>query len=201
MNFRSFIGVTPALLAIIGFAQAPASAQNLVTNPGFETGDFTGWTTTPAASGSDFHVFTLAHTGFYAAGFGAAGGIDDSISQTLPTIAGEQYAISFFLDANAGVGNEFHAAFGSDTLLEINNTSNHTFPYTQYSFTDVATGPSTVLTFAKRTPLGFFYLDDISVTDAGPAAVPEASSMVSLGLFLTLGLSGLALSTRKVRTG
>jgi len=133
----------------------------------------------------------------YATQFGANRGFNDSISQTLSTIVGESYTVSFFLAAHAGAGNEFHAMFGSDTLLEINNTPNFIFPYTQYSFTEVATGPFTVLTFAGRTPPGVFYLDDISVTAAGPAAVPEASSVISLGVLLSLGISGLALSARR----
>jgi hypothetical protein len=35
---------TPLLIAVLASAALSTHAQNLVTNPGFETGDFTGWT-------------------------------------------------------------------------------------------------------------------------------------------------------------
>jgi len=47
MHFAHKTSVTLALLTVSGFSLLPASAQNLVTNPGFETGSFTGWTTAP----------------------------------------------------------------------------------------------------------------------------------------------------------
>jgi len=34
---------TPLLIAVLASAALSAHAQNLVVNPGFETGDFTGW--------------------------------------------------------------------------------------------------------------------------------------------------------------
>lgn len=53
---------------------AMALSAELVTNGGFETGDFTRWTQTPAPSGSDFNVSTTnPHTGNDVASFGAVG--------------------------------------------------------------------------------------------------------------------------------
>ena len=178
----------------------PARAQgpNIVTNPGFETGDFTGWTTTAAASGSDLGVSGFSHSGNYAAYLGATQGLDDSISQTLPTIAGDSYSISFWLINAGGEGNEFHASFGGDTLLELQEAP--TFGYQQYTFTDTAIGTATPLTFAGRTPPGFFHLDDISVNDLGSAPVPEASTTVSLGLLLALGLGGVMVAAAQSLT-
>src|SRR5262249_48593705 len=50
-----------------------AIAGNLVTNCGFESGDFTGWTQTPASFGSDFFVGdgSLINSGNFGAAFGA----------------------------------------------------------------------------------------------------------------------------------
>src|SRR5262249_37315761 len=73
------------------------SADNLIVNGDFETGDFTGWTTTPAATGSNFGVTTLppAHDTL-GAFFGATAADVDSISQTFATTPGAFYIVTFF---------------------------------------------------------------------------------------------------------
>ena len=181
----------------MGLAAAPAQAQNLVTNPGFETGDFSGWTTTPATGGSDFAVAggVYANSGSYGARFGATGTQDDSISQFIPTVAGDDYAVSFSLENLSGPSNDFTASFGGAPLLSI--TDSASFPYTQYSFTATATGASTLLAFAGRQVPSFFALDDVSVIDLGAAPVPEASTTVSLGLLLALGMGGLVVAAKR----
>src|SRR6267378_1982555 len=65
-----------------------AITGNLVKNCGFETGDFTDWTTIPAvpANNSNFGVDNrLPNSGTYAAFFEATGTFDDTITQTLTT--------------------------------------------------------------------------------------------------------------------
>ena len=190
--------IAAAALSFAAFAALPAHAQDpgLVTNPDFETGDFTGWTTTPAASGSRFQVNALPHSGQYAALFGANGGLDDSISQMLPTIPGVFYSISFWLENDGSqTDNEFQASFGSDTLRELQGEP--IFTYQQFSYIERATGPTTSLTFAGRQNQGYFALDDISVNEIVPEAVPEASTTVSLGLLLALGLGGVMIAAKR----
>ena len=58
-------------------------SANLIVNPGFETGDFTGWRVTRAVSGSNLGVGFGAHFGTYAASFGAYLTDLYAISQTL----------------------------------------------------------------------------------------------------------------------
>ena len=187
-RFPHAVSLVAAVLGFAAFAALPAHAQgpNLVTNPDFETGDFTGWTTTPAASGSKLEVNALPHSGQYAALFGANGGADDSISQALPTIHGAFCSISFWLENDGSqASNDFQASFGGVTLRELQDTP--IFTYQQFTFMARATGFATPLTFAGRNNAGFYALDDISVTENVPEAVPEASTTVSLGLLLTLG--------------
>lgn len=195
---RSFPLLGLALLA--GLASAPAQAQNLVQNPGFETGDFSGWTKTLATDGgSDLAVAggVFVASGSYGARFGSTGAQDDSISQSIPTVAGDDYAVSFSLENLGPRSNDFTASFGGAPLFSIRDSASS--PYTQYSFTAAATGASTALTFAGRQVPSYFGLDDVRVTDLGAAPVPESSTTVSFGLLLALGLGGLARAAKRRR--
>ena len=74
---------------------------NLVGNGSFATGDFSHWTVTPASSGSNISVgnWPIAPlSGFnYEALFGANQFIPDSISQTLATVPGDTYTLSYWV--------------------------------------------------------------------------------------------------------
>jgi len=154
---------------------------NLVKNCGFETESFTGWTETPATSGSDLTVQNDAHSGNFAAFFGALTP-EDTISQSIPTIAGDAYSVSFFLMNQEGtpIGNQFNAMFGSTNLLSL--TDSGAFGFTEFTDTVVATGSSTTLSFAAFQVPAHFILDDVSVLPVTPVtAVPEPASLVLLG--------------------
>jgi hypothetical protein len=157
-----------------------AVARNLVTNCGFETGDFTGWTETPAATGSLFGVDGFPNSGEDAAFFGATDPPDeDMISQSISTIAGQAYNITFFLSnfvehPGEPSTNQFTAMFDGTTLLSLTNSDG--FPYTEFTDTVVATSTSTTLRFDAYQVLDFYLLDDVSVT-----AVSEPASLALLG--------------------
>ena len=75
------------LLIIAVLASAALSARaNLVTNPGFETGDFTGWTQWGDTSFTGVSSSVPIHSGNFAAYFGPTstdGGIDQNIAGTV----------------------------------------------------------------------------------------------------------------------
>ena len=175
-----------ALAATLAYA-VPASATNLVTNGGFETGDFTGWT---LSGNSGFTgVDNIAHSGSYGGFFGQVGSTG-TLSQTLGTVSGQTYTISFWLEDDGGTPSSFDASFGSSDLLALTNPD--AFNYTFYSYSLTASSASTLLSFTFRQDPAYFHLDDISVA---PAGVPEPATWAMM--ILGLGAAGLGLRRRK----
>lgn len=171
---------------------------NLVQNCGFEASpDFTKWSGTVLAD-----PFALAsvqfnpYSGEQAASFGPTTQ-DDTLFQTiLNTVAGATYTIQFALDNDTsadpahGFINNFSASFGG--VQGFSETNAPLGDYAVHTFTGVATGSSTDLTFSFENQAGFFYVDSVSV-QAVPSAVPEPTSLMLLGT----GVAGFAGAIRR----
>ena len=181
--------------ACLAFGSFQLTGTDLVVNPGFETGDFTGWTLSGANSSPDdngvyYGVDTVdAHSGNYGAYLGSLGGILD-LSQLISTVPGDTYSISFWLSETPGTifpyTNSFSASFGAATLVSESDISD--FPYTQFSYNARATSDLTLLEFGFRDDVGYFSFDDVSVVP-GVVSVPEPASFgLELLALLTLGL-------------
>jgi len=202
-------GTIVGLAALLAGLAVPAHAQ-LVTNGDFETADFTGWTLSGSADYTsaipNTFVFGNPHSGTHAAWLGAPTS-DGFLSQDIATLSNHKYDITYYLSVDSNtvsgvsVPNDFSTSFAGHSLFSATNmaaTDNHldaAADYTLYSFTAVATGPLSTLTFGSRNDNSEFRLDDVSVVDAGP--VPEASSALGLGLCLSLG--GILMLTRRSR--
>jgi len=163
---------------------------NLVTNGGFETGSFSGWTVsgniTPClfvGTSNDARCIPTsgygANTGSYAAELGNAGA-DAYLSQNLATTSGAPYELTFWLASQAygTPQNDFSVSWGGQQLYSQVNLG--AFGYTEFDFTGlVASSSTTTLTFAFANTPSYFVLDDVSVVDP-PPAVPEPGTLVLL---------------------
>jgi hypothetical protein len=169
------------------------SGQNLVQNGGFETGDFSDWTLqgTPALNlvvGPDSvppHP-ELVHSGSWGALLGQVGGLA-YLSQTLPTVTGQFYALSFWVDSPyftaSDSPNEFlvewNVATNSTTVL-FDQVDMAPFNWTNMQFVVRAAGNSAVLQFGARNDPEGFGLDDVSVTPISPPISPPVFHGVTL---------------------
>ena len=187
-----------SLLAIplIGIALHASATPitNIVTNGGFETGDFTGWTQS-GNTGFTGVSNDSAHSGNFGAFAGPVGSLG-FLSQNLNTVAGATYELSFFL-RNDGAGggeeqsllpilpgggpaiSEFQVYWNGALIFSIPPSADPSV-YTQLNFINlVATGPTTELKFGFRNDPSFWNIDDIV---AGPSGVPETLSTLWLAL-------------------
>jgi hypothetical protein len=167
---------------------AGLASANLITNGGFETGDFTGWTQ-GGNTGFTFVSTGYAHSGTYGAQLGPVGS-DGYLSQTLATTPGNLYTFSFWLQGSGRTPNDFSASFNGVTVYTV--TDSPAFSYTEFTFTGLlATSSSTTVQFAFRDDPSYWGLDDVSVS--GATSTPETGTSA---LLLSLGLVGLCLARR-----
>lgn len=189
-----------ALLASLGlvvFAPSLAQAQNLVVNPGFETGDFTGWTITGSTASVQLGD---GHTGLYAASFGAAAPNVDDLRQSLSTTTGQQYTLTFFaqtpeLNIPPGHPNSLSVYFNG-SLVDGPLTVPDNPGFEQYSYTITATSTASLLRFVISNTPDYTQLDDVSVTAITNAATPEPGS---IALLTSSILSGAGFLVRRQR--
>jgi hypothetical protein len=147
-------------------------------NAGFEAGDLSVWTFRGNrglnyADSLDSDQFlgqsglpgvpdsSFVHSGIYGAFLGQAT-TPATLSQTLPTVPGQQYVVSYWFSNPAeGAPNEFTVSWNGIALSDQSDIP--ITPWTQYQFEVTADSASSVLTFTFENDQAAFALDDVCV--------------------------------------
>jgi hypothetical protein len=168
-------------------------------NGGFETGDFTGWTTNGNLGSCLVTASSpYVHSGQHGAQLGPVGSLG-YLSQTLATTAGSTYLLSFWLNSpNGAAFNEFLVSWNGTTLLDQTNIG--AIGWTNIQFMVTATSSSTVLQFGFRDDPSYLGLDDISVVPVTESPDITGISLTGNNLVLN-GVNGLSNATYYVLMG
>ena len=185
------------LLCVAGlYGACAAYGANIVLNPGFETGNFTSWTTD---SGAHWLVesfdtgITAPHSGsFYAdshcSGTTCLSTPDSFLFQDLTTIVNQTYTLTFWYDrgidvpVKGGSFEELEVLWNSMLALDLfQPTSGGTDPgWVQFTVTGLkASSTSTRLEFRARQDAAHLGVDDVGVQAS--SAVPEPASLALVG--------------------
>jgi PEP-CTERM motif len=196
MNYRKSLATIAFAVGATAAATAFADVPNLVTNGGFETGDFSGWNASVdlGVSGID-HV--SAHTGNFGAYFGDSG-TSGSISQSFATVAGTSYDIDLWLRSDGLVPNGLQVLWNGTTVYSVSDFGSLNYAEIVIDPQQAASGLST-LELRAGNDNGFLEMDDITVT----AAVPEPTTyaLVGAGLLMIWVRRKTASSAQQRRAG
>ena len=182
------------LLAFLTVGGLPARAQNLLVNPGFETGDLTGWASNGAPVTLDA---AWAHSGNYGA-FSSSASDAGVLSQTVTTIVGQTYDYSFWgaIPVGGGLNVLEMKINGANTIG--GGFFSPTHPYLQYSGQFVASSAMTTVEVGfGGWPSNSGAADD---TYFGPSSVPEIDPDSAVLPVAFVGLLLLA-SERRLSSG
>lgn len=186
--------ITPLTFAAALLVPAAAPAQ-IVSNGGFESGN-AGWTfhandcsgTVGNPNSGPSYTGTTTATGTYARPrsgasdlwLGAAG-CTPGVSQSLSTVSGQSYSLSFWTKVNAAltsVPNKLTVSFNSSTLLSA-QMADTTWQHMVFRVT--GTGDDQLL-FAANNIYGGTEIDDISMTRVVTTPEPHPTVLLATGL-------------------
>jgi hypothetical protein len=215
-----------ALFAALFLGDCQTASARQIVNGDFEGGTYNqtfggstdvlpnGWSNSPPTNSSKVNVFAngsgpgSAENGTHYLAFESpvTDGTQDCLNQTLSTIAGHQYTISFWVALTPSTGSQFGLAPEWDsgganyTIMGTNAFYYHpnnspAVPYTFFSFTETASSNSTLVYFHGADATGAVLLDNVTF-----APVPEPTSLVLVGLTATVGYWGRRLRRRNKLT-
>ncbi len=178
------IGTATSTGAVLAVEVAVPGGQ-LVQNGGFETGSFSSWSETGNFVDCSVSSSSPAvHSGMYGALLGPAGSLGH-LSQSLPTVAGQLYLLSLWLDSPDGLSpNEFLVAWNGTVMFDQTNLG--AIGWTNLQFYVTATGTNTSLEFGFRDDASFLGLDGIQISpvvsaDGPPIIVTQPANQAGTG--------------------
>ena len=168
---RRALAAAAALLVVVAGAQ-PASAANLLTNAGFESGGLGGWT----CSGGSV-VTSPVHSGTYALAGAATASDNAKCTQTVSVVPGTTYTVSAWVRGNPvylGITNGPSTWTGSTSYAQLT-----------LSFTTAAGQTSAQLYLHGWYGAGTYYADDVVLdgpggTNPGTPATPGNPSVTAV---------------------
>jgi len=143
--------------------QTVSGSGDIVTNGGFEAGNFNGWTMVDITNSSTVTT-NYVHSGTYGAYLGPWNGNTGSLSQVLTTGVGNTFELSLWLKSDTG--NDLFKVYWEG--VEIADLTGISAPYTQYTYPVTSSGTTSTLEFRMRNEADWFGLDDVSVTYSPP---------------------------------
>ena len=199
--------------AALFLATATAANGATVINGDFETGtdpnsDPNGFITLTAVNTTDLPGWTVSSGSidyignYWQAQGGSSRSVDlagtslGTISQTISTVIGQMYQVTFWASKNPDLATPTRTgtvSFGGASLPFLYTATNDrtNMNWQQYSYDFLATSNSTILSFAADASAGCCYgpaLDTVSVSD-----VPEPASWA----IMLLGFAGIGAAMRR----
>ena len=175
---RSTALATAAVL-VVGYAAIAsnltsanaASAPNLLSNSGFETGTLSGWT----CSTLDSTTTAPVHSGTYALDGAASSGDDAQCTQTVTVLPNTTYNLSGYVEGDY----VYLGATGTGVTASTWTPSAASWQQLSTSFTTGATTTSVQVYTHGWYGEGTYYADDLSLTGPGGSASGSPSSSAS----------------------
>jgi hypothetical protein len=163
-------------------------AVSLLQNGDFASGNMNGWVQSGNTGGTSVSTSpAYAYSGNYGLSAGPSGSLG-FLSQTISTVPGQSYLLSFWLDSPGGTPNEFQVSWNGNPVFDQTNVP--ALGWTNMQFTLLATETNTDLEFGFRNDPYYFGLDDISVTVISTPSPRLANAGFSLNGGFQLTVSG-----------
>jgi len=174
---------------VFSSAAALSVIDSALPNGGFETGDFTFWSTSgnfqdSFVTGSSPYV----HSGGFGAQLGPIGSLG-YLSQSVGTVPGQLYVISFWLYCDGGIPNEFSIAWDGTTLFD--QVDIPSVGWNNLQLLAAAPASSPQLQFGFQNDGSWFGLDDIVVVPFAPPAIQSISQTNNVLSFTWSSVAGL----------
>ncbi|MEU0529708.1 chitinase [Amycolatopsis tolypomycina] len=195
---RSRLSVTLAafVLTLSGLLAAPAQADNLLANPGFEYGSLSGWTCANAAV-----VSSPVRSGSHALAATPVGSDYAQCSQTVSVRPNSTYSVSAWVR-----GNPVYLGITGGPSTWSGNTN---YNQLQLTFTTTGTQTSAQLYLHGWYGAGTYYADDVVLDGAGGSTpgtpgspgAPQVTSVTNTSIALGWGASAGTVSGYRVYEG